>query len=135
MINMIQKNNTFSTLLHKWRFVIVLAISMPVCTVTSGQTVKENRTEVITIVGDDVQTGAEDAIEWVDMPVDTVIVENEDNTAGDFFVDLGLSVLWGTCNIGAESPQPLAVMPLNSSAGLNWSVLPAQNIPGGTWRN
>lgn len=67
-----------------------------------GQTAKGGETMVFTIVEDDIPSKSEDL---ADIPIHEIIVIEDDKPYEDNCVDLGLEVLWGTCNIGANSPE------------------------------
>lgn len=101
---MIQKTDLLTCLMPMFPAYAVLAF-MPICSVSSGQTIKESKVEILTIVEDDILTDSGDVFEWVDIiPIDVIDV-TEEEPYEDNCVDLGLSVLWGTCNIGAKSPE------------------------------
>ena len=87
--------------------------------------------------------------------VDSITIVTEDNTndkeSNHQYVDMGLSVMWATCNLGAESPEEFGDYfawgekdakqehtPANwkGTAGPTWSLNddPARNAWGGEWR-
>lgn len=88
--------------------ILLLLFLLNVSFFALAQENNNQKVEVIQIVEDDsdieedFMAAKEDQFEWVDIPeADHVSVEVEKLD----YVDLGLSVLWGTCNVGAETPE------------------------------
>ena len=83
--------------------------------------------------------------------VDSITIITNEKESNHQYVDMGLSVMWATCNLGAESPEEFGDYfawgekdakqehtPANwkGTAGPTWSLNddPARNAWGGEWR-